>query len=268
MPFYLDHAGILKLEEFDRWPWLIHGFSGRSAGNLAPERNRKRFLESLGSRGMQLATLRQIHSSIVRVVGNGLEPGQRGDSLIASKPGVLVGVKIADCLPVLVVDPKLRVVAAIHAGWRGILKRVVEKTVGEMRRHFGCAPSKLLAVIGPGIQACCFEVGPEVLAEFTSQFVDADRFCRADPPNPAQTMIPRQVMTGNHALMRPLDSDRGCVDLAEAAHRQLLAAGLAQERIYDSGLCTACNLNRFYSYRREKDAAGRMMAVIGVRAER
>jgi copper oxidase (laccase) domain-containing protein len=142
----------------------------------------------------------------------------------------------------------------------------VQKTVGEMCRTFGCVPSDLVAGTGPGIQACCFEVGPEVLQEFACQFVDADQFCKADPPNPALTMLPKQVMAGNHGLMRALEADRGRVDLAEAARRQLLAAGLAPNEIHNSGLCTACHLDRFYSYRREKEAAGRMLAVIGARA--
>jgi len=204
-------------------------------------------------------TLRQIHSAIVRVAGDG---GVKGDALVAARPGEVVGVKTADCLPVLVVDPTRRVVAAVHAGWRGMAKRIVEKTIGEMRRHYGCKPSDLRAAMGPGIRVCCYEVGPEVLGEFASQFVDADRFCRRDAANPALIMLPRQHMTGGHALMRNLESDRGRVDLAEAARAQLENAGVGE--IADSGYCTACHLRRFYSYRREKEAAGRMVAVIGL----
>ena len=141
---------------------------------------------------------------------------------------------------------------------------MVEKTAGEMRRCFGTDPADLEAAMGPGIRACCFEVGPEVLDEFDSQFVHAGEFCRRDPPDPAITMLPRQTMTGGHALMRPLGAGRGRVDLAQAVRRQLLAAGVPARQIHDSGLCTACDLRRFYSYRREKEAAGRMVAVIGI----
>ena len=271
MSFYFGQNGTLRLAEFEQWPWLVYGFSTRPDGDLAREDERHRFLESLGAGDLDLVTLRQIHSAIVRVAdGRSLQPpgdGARppGDSLIAVEPGVLVGVKTADCLPVLLVDPERRAVAAVHAGWRGVVKRVVEKTAGEMRRRLGCAPSRMHAAIGPGIQACCFEVGPEVLQEFASQFADAAEFCRPEEPNPALTMIPKQVMTGNHALMRRLDSDRGHIDLAHAIRRQLLTAGLEPQHIYNSGLCTACDLKRFYSYRREREAAGRMLAVIGVR---
>jgi copper oxidase (laccase) domain-containing protein len=111
-------------------------------------------------------------------------------------------------------------------------------------------------------------VGPEVLEEFACQFVEASEFCRPDPPNPALIMLPKQIMTGGHALMRRLDSDHGRVDLSEAARRQLLAVGLPEDQIFSSGFCTRCDRRRFYSHRREKEAAGRMLAVIGVRPGR
>ncbi len=266
MPFYFDRNGILRLGELEQWPWLVHGFSTRAAGDLARPRNRERFLERAGGGGMKLITLRQVHSAIVRLADGRPVAPLPGDGLLAGRPGLAVGVTTADCLPVLVVDARRRVVAAVHAGWRGLAKRVVQKGVGEMRRCFGCDPSDLHAALGPGIQACCFEVGPEVLDEFASQFVDADRFCRRDSPNPAEILLPRQIMKSGHNLTRRLDSDRGHVDLAEAGRRQLLAAGLPAGQIYDSRMCTACDLARFYSYRRETAAAGRMLAVIGVRA--
>jgi hypothetical protein len=247
MSFYFDPQGVLRLREWRQCPWLVHGFGTRRHPDPSPN-------------GEPARTLRQVHSSIVRLPGDG---GVQGDALIAAHPGEVVGVKTADCLPVLVVDLRKRVVAAIHAGWRGMAKRVVEKTVGEMRRHYGSQPLDLRAAIGPGIRVCCYEVGPEVLEQFESQFVDAARFCRREPPNPALTMLPRQHLTGGHALMRDLESDRGRVDLAEAATSQLQRAGVAM--IFDSRRCTACDLRRFYSYRREKEAAGRMVSVVGLR---
>lgn len=247
MPFYFDRQGVLRLRDWENYPWLVHGFGSRKTPDPSPEGTRAR-------------TLRQIHSSIVRVAG---DAGVKGDALVASQPGELVGVKTADCLPVLVVDPVRRVVAAIHAGWRGMAKRIVEKTIGEMRRHHGCEPRDLRAAIGPGIRVCCYEVGPEVIEEFSCQFTDADRFCRREAANPALIMLPRQHMTGGHALMRNLESDRGRVDLAEAARAQLERAGVVH--IADSAHCTACNRKRFFSYRREKEAAGRMVSVIGVK---
>jgi hypothetical protein len=247
MSFYFNPQGVLRLREWDQYPWLVHGFGTRRHPDPSPN-------------GTPARTLRQIHSAIVRLPGDG---GVEGDALIAAEAGELVGVKTADCLPVLVVDIGKRVAAAIHAGWRGMAKRVVQKTVGEMRRHYGSEPRDLRAAIGPGIRVCCYEVGPEVLEEFESQFTDSERFCRREAPNPALTMLPRQHLTGGHALMRDLESDRGRVDLAEAAKCQLERAGVAT--IFDSQRCTACDLGRFYSYRREREAAGRMISIIGLR---
>ena len=273
MPFYLDDEGILRVPELEQWPWLVYGFSTRAAGNLGlasgdgpaqVRQNQQRFIRMLRGE-MKLLTVRQIHSSIVRVVEDDTASGQPGDALLTARPGVLLGIKTADCLPVLLIDPRRRLVGAVHAGWKGTAQRIVEKAAGEMRRCFDSKPADLHAAVGPGIQVCCYEVGHEVLEEFESQFVDADQYCRRDPPNPALTRLPRQTMTGDRDPTRPPDAGRGHLDLAQANRRQLLAAGVPEGQIYNSGLCTACDLRMFYSHRREKEAAGRMLAVVGMR---
>ena len=257
MAFYLDRRGVLRLREFEQWPWLLHGFGTRLAVGVG------------GAAGMKLVTLRQIHSAVTRLAGRRAPSGLKGDVLLTRRAGLLLGIRTADCLPVLLVDPRRRAVSAVHAGWRGIVRRVAEKGVGEMRLNFGSDPAGLHAAIGPGIRGCCFEVGPEVLQEFESQFGDAADYCRRETPDPALTMLPRQFLDGkSHALMRDLASDRGSIDLAAAVRSQLRAAGLDAARIYDSGRCTACGGRLFFSYRREKEAAGRMLAVIGVRPSR
>jgi len=276
MPFYLDGNEILRWSELERWPWLVHGFSTRAAGNLGrstgnPDRplehNQRKFVGLAGGNRMKLLKLRQVHSSLARVVHGRTVSGLAGDSLLTRQHGLLLGIKTADCLPILLVDSRQRAVGAVHAGWRGAVRRVAEKAVGEMRLRFGCDPADLHAAIGAGIQACCFQVGSEVLDEFACQFVDADQFCRRETPNPALCMLPRQILTDGN---RPFDwqaAARGNVDLAEANRRQLLAAGLPAGQIYNAGLCTACDREWFYSHRREKEAAGRMLAVIGVRGD-
>jgi YfiH family protein len=94
----------------------------------------------------------------------------RADGLITDEPRLLLGIQTADCIPVLVADKKRRVVGAFHAGWRGTVKRIVELAVGRMRLEFGSRPEDLIAAIGPGVGACCYAVGEEVLSEFESQF--------------------------------------------------------------------------------------------------
>ena len=96
-----------------------------------------------------------------------------GDGLVTDMPGLVVAIQTADCLPIVLVDPKRRAVGVFHAGWRGTVKRIVEKGVGEMRKHFGSNPRNLLAAIGPGVRGCCYDVGQEVRITFESQFAYA-----------------------------------------------------------------------------------------------
>ncbi|PWU06187.1 MAG: peptidoglycan editing factor PgeF [Terriglobia bacterium] len=208
--FLKDSAGIYRVPEFGRLPWLVHGFGTRSA-NLPPS----------------LTTLKQVHSTTcVFAAGRTGQLGQ-GDALLENTPGCPVAVKTADCLPILLVDEQNRAVAAVHAGWRGTVGQIVLHSVDAMRRQFGSKPAELCAAIGPGIGVCCYEVGPEVAQHFGKQ-------------------------------------GRTHVDLTEANREQLRDAGLAANRIYSAGLCTKCLADEFHSYRRDKEAAGRMYSFAGI----
>jgi polyphenol oxidase len=191
-----------------------------------------------------------------------------GDALVTAEPGILLSVRTADCLPVLLVDKKLCVIAAVHAGWRGALARLVEKTVGEMRRIFGSAPEDLAASMGPAIGRCCYEVGDEVVDAFRAQFIGCDNFFYRPPRGPSADHSPSR-----HSLLFYTQAPPGHrreraslhLDLAAVAHTQLAAAGLKPSAIHNSGYCTACRPDLFFSYRREGARAGRMMAAIGIR---
>ncbi|HEV2114387.1 MAG TPA: peptidoglycan editing factor PgeF, partial [Terriglobales bacterium] len=189
-----------------------------------------------------------------------------GDALVTSEPGVLLSVRTADCLPVLVADVKLHLIAAVHAGWRGALARVVEKTVGEMRRAFGSAPEDMVAALGPAIGRCCYEVGDEVVDAFRAQFTECDNFfCRppcereADYTHSRYSQLFHTQAPPGHRRERP----NVHLDLAAVAQAQLLTAGLKASAIHHSGYCTACCPDLFFSYRRDGTQAGRMMAAIG-----
>jgi YfiH family protein len=176
----------------------------------------------------QLATLKQIHSaSCVAAEGRAGLLGE-GDALLEDQPGSVVAVKTADCIPVLLVDERRRAVAAVHAGWRGTVTGIAGEAVAAMGRRFGTRAEDLHAAIGPGIGKCCYEVGAEVAARFGGQ-------------------------------------GRGHIDLAAANFRQLEEAGVTGRRIYASNLCTMCRAEEFHSFRREKDAAGRMFSFAGIR---
>jgi polyphenol oxidase len=212
-----------------------------------------------------LVTLRQVHSDIIHVVGSVPESPLVGDGLITDVPGLILAIQTADCLPIVLVDPKRRAVGAFHAGWRGTAKRIAEKGVGEMRRSFGSLPGDLKAEIGPGIHRCCYQVGEEVRENFESQFSYAARLFReVRESDPVREKYPLLFLTarapGHGDLPKKI-----FLDLVEANRQQLLAAGLAAKNIGVSPLCTNCRPDLLFSYRAEKGKTGRMMAAVGIR---
>jgi YfiH family protein len=180
---------------------------------------------------------------------------------------LLLAIKTADCVPGLVADVKRRVIGAFHAGWRGTAARIVEKGVGEMRRQFGSVPRDLRAAIGPSIRHCCYQVGPEVRAEFDSQFpYSGDLFEEVFDADAIHVRYPLLFLTAR----APGHSELGPelhLDLVEANRRQLEDAGLRAEHISIVDGCTACDTARFFSHRATFGKTGRMMAAIGIRAE-
>ncbi|MHB1673632.1 MAG: peptidoglycan editing factor PgeF [Acidobacteriaceae bacterium] len=220
---------------------------------------------------VQLRLLRQIHSGLVyRATGRvdadaESEESLRGDGMIATEPGTLLGIQTADCIPVLVVDARQRIVAAFHAGWRGTLARIVERGVGRLRAEFGSRPGDLTAAIGPGIGRCCYSVGEEVRMEFDSQFAYAEALFEEvfdlDPIKEKYPMLFLTARAPGHSNLGPSLH----LDLVEANRRQLLDAGIAPEKIYALHLCTACDTRRFFSYRAEQGFTGRMIGAIGIR---
>jgi YfiH family protein len=191
--------------------------------------------------------------------------GCKGDGLMTDQPGLLLAVQTADCIPVLVADRKRRAVAAFHAGWRGTVQRIVESGVGRMRLEFGSRPEDLAAAIGPGIGACCYAVGEEVLSSFDSQFAYAHNLfrevCDADPVRAKYPMLFLTQRAPGHSPIGPSLH----LDLAEANRRQLLAAGLKPRSIQLVGGCTGCQPELFFSHRASRGHAGRMLSVIGIR---
>ena len=178
---------ILESRALGKLSWIVHGFSTRPGGasmlNEKPslnlgftewderERvvaNREKFMAVLGAREMPLVTARQFHSDVIHVVADSRAEAEKADALVTGTPGLLLGVQTADCVPILLADPRRRVVAAIHAGWRGTLSRIAVKTLGRMRMEFGTQPRDVIVAIGPAIGRCCYEVGPEVAQAFAA----------------------------------------------------------------------------------------------------
>jgi polyphenol oxidase len=292
-----SQVNVLRVELLGKLPWLVHGFSTRSRGfsraygkgdlNLgftkddskaAVERNRSAFMQALGAtqvrraggRGKRespwpIVTLRQVHSDVIHCVEEVPEHPLTGDGLLTATPGLLLAIQTADCLPVILVDPKRRAVGVFHAGWRGTVKRIVEKGVGEMQRCFGTRARDLKAAIGPGIHGCCYEVGEEVRTKFESQFsYAASLFREYAESDPVREKYPLLFMTarapGHSTLPKKI-----FLDLVEANRRQLRAAGVPAKSIEASPLCSNCNPDVLFSYRAEKGKTGRMMGVAGMR---
>jgi YfiH family protein len=219
--FRLDSGNVYRAQVLEEIPWLEHGFGTR--------------LSSRWPDTTDLATVQQIHSNEVLIADHSGSAGE-GDGLISNQPGITLSVRTADCLPILMADTRNRAVAAVHAGWRGTILEIVPKTIQAMADRFGTRPDDLVIAVGPGIGACCFEVGPEVAIQFAKLF-------------PERTDLDQKTK----------------VDLVETNVRLLGRNGGSVRQIATSGLCTFCRPDLFHSYRRDRDAAGRMVSTIRLR---
>lgn len=282
---------IIRVPSLSAIGWLLHGFSTRNGGRSTIYRpsqregelnlgftasddrayvleNRELFLAAVtGHARFPMVTLRQIHSSLTYRVAAGdadLDANVKADGMMTDEPGILLAIQTADCIPVLIADRKRRAVAGFHAGWRGTLKRIVEKGVGRMCLEFGSRPEDLAAAIGPGIGACCYSVGDEVLAEFESQFsYAAELFSEVYDSDPIREKYPLLFL--NARAPGHGETGRGQhLDLVEANRRQLLDAGLKADAISMVGDCTRCQTDRYFSYRAEHGFTGRMLSAIGI----
>jgi hypothetical protein len=245
------------------------GFT-RHDSRSAVERNRSAFLKKLGagngSKLWPLVTLRQIHSDLIHCIVELPREPLVGDGLITDIPNILLGVQTADCLPIILVDTKCRAVGVFHAGWRGTVKRIVEKGLGELRRRFGTQPRDVKAAIGPGIHSCCYEVGPEVRDQFDAQFsYAADLLHEVKESDPVREKYPLLFLSARPPGHGDLPK-RLFLNLVEANRHQLITAGVPAKNISASPLCTSCRTDLLFSHRAEKGVTGRMMGVVGIRA--
>jgi YfiH family protein len=226
---------------------LPHGFTTREGGaspapwdtlNLGglvgddPARVAENWRRLGAETGLRFARVRQVHGDrVVRAAGEGA-PREEADGVISTERGLAACVSVADCVPLLLADPDRGAVAAVHAGWRGTLARVAAAGVRALTGEG--SPARLLAVVGPSIGPCCYEVSDEL----------AERFVQALGP------VVRPGSGGPH------------LDLWEANRSALRAAGIPDGRIEVMGLCTACDSGRFFSHRRDQGRTGRHVAFI------
>lgn len=205
--------------------------SDLSFANPEALKNRELLAKAVGFEMGQLTLGEQTHSTHVTVV-RAEERGRGGrdnssrlpdtDALVTAEKGICLMVLTADCVPVLLYDPVCRVIAAVHAGWKGTVGKIVVRTLEVMRQEWGCRPENILAAIGPSIGKCCFEVGDEVAARFTEQGFSGVVSQNGDSPH---------------------------VDLWKANEIQLLSEGIREFHVESAHVCTRCHTHTFFSYR-------------------
>jgi hypothetical protein len=194
---------------------------------------------------------RQVHGRSVVFLPRGCEGGHFGggrrpeaDALISDDPSRALAVQVADCVPILIADPRTGAVAAVHAGWRGTAAGVVQAAVAGLEACCGTRTAGLVAALGPSIGPCCYEVGPEVAEAFRAA-------------GHRDTLVENWFRRGPGLRFR--------LDLWMATRDQLMSAGVEPRHVHIVGMCTAHDTARFHSYRAEGNGTGRMAAVIRAR---
>jgi polyphenol oxidase len=253
----------LEAEELLQFPSILHGFCTRIGGvsgepyatlNVSsregdpPEQvrmNWQRIASAFGLPCEQFFVVNQVHGDKFLIIEDAVSchslENRQCDAIVTDRPGVAIGIKTADCAPVLLFDREKRAIAAIHAGWKGTTLGIVGKTIRVMGDRFSSRPQDLLAVIGPSIGPCCYEVDTPVF-EAMSRQGEADR------------------------VLRPGRGDgRWMFDLPLANRMQLEREGVPPGRISVAGLCTFCREDLFFSHRRDGAKTGRHLNFILLR---
>jgi YfiH family protein len=224
---------LITIPRFERIPFIYHGFGAAGWG----EKDLKKREEW---QGFKRLCLRQVHSDVIHFILDVPNTTLRGDAMITSLPRLFLIIKTADCLPVLLVDKKKRIIAAVHCGWKGTLLRLLENVVSAMKTRFGSAPADILAALGPSIGGGCYEVGEDVRNPFRENGF------------PDSLFLP--------VAARPC---KYLFDLREANRLQLHSQGVGDKNIFSIGICSHCD-RRFPSYRRDRADAGRMLSFIAL----
>jgi YfiH family protein len=260
-PVYLHDLLLYRISAFDAYPNLTCAIFTRQGGysqapfdtlNLSvsvgddPQTVKKNFTKAcyaLDISPKQTVSCHLIHSAHVLTINrvNQQQVMGQADGLITAGPDIYLAMRFGDCTPLIFFDPIRSAVGLTHAGWRGTIKNVAGATVKAMNRQLGCQPEDIIAVIGPAIGPCCYEVGPEVMTAAQQVFPEAS------------TLLSQRNGKADHAHF----------DLWEANRRQLAGAGIG--RIIQSELCTACRTDEFFSHRAEQGWTGRFGIIIGLK---
>jgi YfiH family protein len=226
-------AKVVTVSQWERIPYFVHGFGTR-------EWKLSDFGKHPSLAKFKPIFLHQIHSAIIHVIRDFPEKERSGDAMLTDRPGLLLVIKTADCLPVLIADKDGRAVAAVHCGWRSTSQRLVQKVAENLKKNFGCDPSSLLVAFGPAIGSNCYEVGEDVRKEFKKNGLDGKVF----RPHPQR-------------------KDKLLLDLRLSNRYQLREKGVMDSNLYTVDMCTHCE-SEFLSYRRDGVTKRRLYSFIGL----
>lgn len=226
---------------------IIHGFSTKKFGDmrikkiLEENNNLDKFLKVLNLKKSNLIMMEQVHGSKIKEVGK-KEVGSviKGvDGLVTDQIGVVLGVKVADCLPVLFYDYQKKVIGVVHAGWKGILAEIGQAMVKKMR-SIGSQPENIFVGIGPHIGGCCYIIEDERAKRFVKKFGN----------------LPKMIIKDNQGIH---------LDLTVPLKVQLIKAGILKQNIDSPLICTSCKNDEFYSYRKDNNKTyGEILGVISL----
>lgn len=228
-----DRGKFCTVPRFTEIPFIVHGFGTKHM-------KEEELLSICKADKLQPVFLNQIHSDVVHIVNTNPRHRLRGDALLSRQAGMLLVVKTADCLPVFIVDTVIKAVAAVHCGWKGTSQGLIRKVVQKMESSFECESSSLLVGLGPCIECDCYQVGDDVREAFR------------DDEHISRVFQPATRLPGKYNF-----------DLREANRKQLMDSGVEAEHIFSLDDCTFCQDN-LYSFRQEREDAGRMLSFIGM----
>ncbi len=251
-------VAFYRFKQFENYPECIHAVTtksisepcglslalhtGEDEASIIDNRQKVSSLLDLGD-DLHFIVANQTHSDHIKIIAEKETKGWEGlenavadcDALITNQKGVILTILTADCVPVLLYDKEKKVIAAIHAGWKGTEAKIVAKTVQKMINIYGTDPENIIAGVAPAIGRCCYEVGKDVAKHFFNE--------------------PRSFDVLGEKYM---------LDLPFINKKQLLDSGVLEEHIEMSGVCTSCEVERFFSYRKEQGCSGRFMSMIGL----
>ncbi|MGB9911174.1 MAG: peptidoglycan editing factor PgeF [Microgenomates group bacterium] len=238
--FLKNKKGIYQFEELKKFPFLIHGISSRNLGNCGLEKEaRKKFIKLLDGEEKSLILAEQVHGSKIKVV----KEKDKGkiisgvDGLITQEWNLILGVRTADCLPLLYFEPERKIIGVAHAGWRGVLKRLPQKMVDQIIR-LGGIPQNILVAIGPHICQKCYSVDKNRIDQFINEF----------------------------GKIKGMVLEEKYLNLFLPTKIQLIHSGIWEKNIFSSGMCTSCNYQEFFSYRKDNQKDyGEILSIIGLK---